>query len=716
MHPRLGLLFLLGTSTFLVACSGLSGGPSTPPPPTTVTIAPTSASVALGQSVQFTATVVGATSPAVTWQVNSVTGGNSSVGTTSGNGLYTAPAQLPNPATVTVTAVSSADPTKRASASVTITAASTSISVTPSSVRVLVFGTVQFTAMVNGSPSTAVTWQVNGVTGGASKTGAISSGGLYTAPNAVPVSSTPQHNSKTTTVTVQAISQADPGASGSAVITVTTPNQNALNLPLLLGGSGGNAGDSSTSGTTTTCCGGTLGALVSRGAAQYILSNNHILARLGLAAVGDPIIQPGLIDANCSAGAATTIAKLTQFVNFDNPPSGKPLADAAIAEVVPGTVDPTGTILQLGASNTGTLPTDGAPHAGSGVSPTLGLAVAKSGRSTGLTCSRIESINVAISVEYQKGCGTGATITKDFTNQVQIAGGEFSAQGDSGSLIVTQDTADPVALLYAGSDTDTVGNPIGDVLNALADPATGEKPVFVGTPSPHPVAACSLPGPSAASAAATATAHTASFADEQRADQVREQNAPRLLSHPEVQAVGTGSSIDAPGRPAILLFVTKGQSRADLPAEVDGIRTRIVEGQVFAHRGNLNADESARMVRDAERPLRVTQLPIVKVSEARQVEDQHLNDLMNLPGVQGVGVTASADSPGDAAVILFVVRGSDPRPIPATIGGVRTRIRESSRFQAGFSDAQTSASSCSAISPKALPHTKAGPSLPQPQR
>jgi hypothetical protein len=558
-----------------------------------------------------------------------------------------------------------------------------------------------------------VTWQVNGVTGGASKTGTISSGGLYTAPNAVPVTFTPEHNSKTTTVTVQAVSQADPSASGSAVVTVTTPNQNTLGLPLPLGGSGGNAADSSTSGNRTTCCGGTIGALVARGGTQYILSNNHVLARLGLAALGDPIIQPGLIDVNCNSGAATTIAKLSQFVDFDNPPRSKPLVDAAIAQVVPGTVDPAGTILQLGATNNGPLPTDGAPRAGSGVSPTLGLAVAKSGRSTGLTCSRIESINVAVSVEYQKGCGTGPTITRNFTNQVQIAGGEFSAQGDSGSLIVTQDTADPVALLYAGSDADTVGNPIADVLNALADPTTSEKAVFVGTASPHPVAACSLPGPAAASAPATATAHPASSADEQRADQVRERNAPRLLAHPEVEAVGTGSSIDAPGQPAILLFVTQGQSHEELPAEVDGIRTRIVEGQVFAHRGNLNADESAQMARDAERPWRVTQLPNFKISQARQVEDQQLNDLMNLPGVQGVGVTSSADSPGDAAVMIFIVRGSDPGPIPATIGGVRTRIRESSRFRAGFSDAKTGASSCSMVSPKALPNTKAGPSGPQ---
>ena len=52
-----------------------------------------------------------------------------------------------------------------------------------------------------------------------------------------------------------------------------------------------------------------------------------------------------------------------------------------------------------------------------------------------------------------------------YANQVAVTGGSFSAEGDSGSLIVTQSTADPVALLYAGSDADTVGNPVSGVLN-----------------------------------------------------------------------------------------------------------------------------------------------------------------------------------------------------------------------------------------------------------
>ncbi len=62
----------------------------------------------IGTTAQFTATVTGASSSAVTWQVNGVTGGSTSTGTISTTGLYTAPTILPSPNTVTITAVSSA--------------------------------------------------------------------------------------------------------------------------------------------------------------------------------------------------------------------------------------------------------------------------------------------------------------------------------------------------------------------------------------------------------------------------------------------------------------------------------------------------------------------------------------------------------------------------------------------------------------------------------
>ena len=92
-----------------------------PPPPVSVTISPTSASVRIKRNKQFVATVQNTSNTSVTWKVNGISGGNNTVGTIDSGGTYRAPNSVPSPATVTVSATSVADPTKSASASVTIT-------------------------------------------------------------------------------------------------------------------------------------------------------------------------------------------------------------------------------------------------------------------------------------------------------------------------------------------------------------------------------------------------------------------------------------------------------------------------------------------------------------------------------------------------------------------------------------------------------------------
>jgi len=89
-------------------------------PAITITISPTSATVVRRQTRQFTATVTNTTNTSVTWKVNGITGGNSTIGTISTAGLYRAPSSVPSPATVTVSATAVADPTKIASATVTV--------------------------------------------------------------------------------------------------------------------------------------------------------------------------------------------------------------------------------------------------------------------------------------------------------------------------------------------------------------------------------------------------------------------------------------------------------------------------------------------------------------------------------------------------------------------------------------------------------------------
>lgn len=188
--------------------------PGTAPPPASVkvTLSPGSATVQTGKTQQFTATVTGTTNTGVTWQVNGVTGGNATTGTISGAGLYTAPNQLPNPAVVSVKAISNADSTKSASSTVTISQPPVAVTVAPASATVEVGKTQQFTANVTGTTNTAVTWQVNGVTGGNASAGTISASGLYTAPATVP---------NPAAVTVKAISSADPAKSATGTVTVT---------------------------------------------------------------------------------------------------------------------------------------------------------------------------------------------------------------------------------------------------------------------------------------------------------------------------------------------------------------------------------------------------------------------------------------------------------------------------------------------------------------
>jgi hypothetical protein len=554
--------------------------------------------------------------------------------------------------------------------------------VQPPTANVPNFLTQQFSATVTGSSNTAVTWEVNGKPGGSQKSGFISSTGLYVAPSAVPTKIDSKQNTVTTTVMISAVSQADSTASGTSTVTIVPDNGNSQTAPVELGSSGSNAHDSIDNGKTITCCGGTLGSLVTRGGVQYILSDNHILARSDAATVGDAIVQPGLIDTpTCTTAGTTTVANLTQFSNLQATPSQN--LDAAIAQVVAGKVDPAGKIIYLGATvNSNGVPVADAPQGGTGLaasSVAVGRPVAKSGRSTGLTCSTVEATNITTSVDYTVNCdGTGTKFTVNYTNQIGVIGGDFSGQGDSGSLIVTQDTATPVALLYAGSNTDTVGNPVADVLNFFKSGSNAAT--FVGGGA-HAVVGCTLP--TAPQSAKTVVPSFVSTEVIQRAAATRDLHAPELLAYPEVQAVGVGQSYDNPKEAAILFFVTQGESRTNLPAQVDGVRTRVIEQPLFAKRGAISMEDSAMLEKSVATPQLVYSVSDAEMARAKVVHTTHVEALMKQAGVQGVGIGSSIDSPGEAALIIFTIQGVPQDPIPAVIDGLRTRVRESTRFRAG---------------------------------
>ncbi len=332
---------------------------------------------------------------------------------------------------------------------------------------------------------------------------------------------------------------------------------------LHLGVSGGNVNDE----TRRFCCSGTLGALVSDGTNKYILSNNHVLGRGDQAVAGEDVSQPGLIDNNCAI--ATVVADYT---------GASPLGsnvDAAVAQLRTGLMDGTGSIEDVGVPSSTV------------VAPSVGLGVAKSGRTTGFTTGTIASINTSVSVQYTKDCGGGKKFVVSYTNQVVINSSTFSAGGDSGSLIVTNNAQhSPVALLFAGSSTTTIGNPIGEVLTKLGTAlgrtfsfnlGGGAAPITLGSEigtedrqpfTPGLAGLMQLPQQAADRASAVLETHRAS-----------------LMFTPGVMGAGVGRSDRADNEAAIVLYVNKNSgNRPNLPDSIDGIPVTVVLTDEFIAR------------------------------------------------------------------------------------------------------------------------------------
>jgi hypothetical protein len=163
-----------------------------------------------------------------------------------------------------------------------------------------------------------------------------------------------------------------------------------------------------------------------------------------------------------------------------------------------------------------------------------------------------------------------------------------------------------------------------------------------------------------------------------------------------------GASYDDPGEAAILLFVNQGQPPRNLPAAAEGIRTRIIEGELFSRQGVLSLEESATLEQSAAPPQLVYSISEAEVRRAKVVHEAHVDELMKMDGVQGVGITSSVDSPGEAALMIFLIRGVAHLAIPPLIDGLRTRVRESTRFRAGFGESQPKGG-CSVPSPGKKP-------------
>ena len=177
----------LALASVWAGCSGTG--------PVAVAVSPSTTTLLTGQTQLLSATVTGAENTSVLWSVS----GGTLDGTSTNAVTYTAPTM---PGTYQVTATSVADPTQ--SATVTITVSQVAVTVTPLAVTLGPGGTQQFTAMVSGSQTTAVSWTV--------------SGGTLDDASANPVTYTASSDAGVYTVT--ATSAADMSSAGTATVTV----------------------------------------------------------------------------------------------------------------------------------------------------------------------------------------------------------------------------------------------------------------------------------------------------------------------------------------------------------------------------------------------------------------------------------------------------------------------------------------------------------------
>jgi hypothetical protein len=207
--------------------SGCGSTTSGPPPAVSVTLSATSASIQAATAKQFTANLQNdSQNKGVTWSVTgsgcsgAACGTVSPASTLSGAATtYTAPANVPNPATLTLRATSAADSSRSASATITLIPAPTGVSVSPTVATLQITGTQQFTATVSpAAANQAVTWSLSGAGCTSAACGTLNSTTdnpvTYAVPTAVP---------NPATVSIIATAVGDPTQQASATITITPP-------------------------------------------------------------------------------------------------------------------------------------------------------------------------------------------------------------------------------------------------------------------------------------------------------------------------------------------------------------------------------------------------------------------------------------------------------------------------------------------------------------
>lgn len=635
----------------------------------------------------------------VVWSVSGDNASSLGQGHIDANGTYTPPSALSQDAVhIEVTAHLKDDPAEVATKTITITPGFVQ-SLLPENASLTPGSTLEATAEIAEVNAGSAHWSLSTDAPPGSDAGTLSNQScrrsldqyttctvLYTAPNSpsratVYLKASVNGSAATTPLKIL--------LNGNGVNSSPLANQALQTGAIALGSSGGNDNDFDTyqdgSGQSyvADCCGGTLGALVEDSSHdQYILSNNHVLAESDQGRPGDTIDQPGMIDDGCVplSHAGSTLRPVGTLKYIVPLATTQTNVDAALASVATGAVDPDGSILQLASPAHPARSTEmlGAapPMAGDGEALTAsnlnGLRLAKSGRTTGLTCSTVAAVDLSVKVDYFKDCAeTQPYYTKTFTGQIGIAGDRFSDSGDSGALVVDASNAEPVGLFFAGG-TDgkghglSIANPIGDVLRELSA-QTGSNMSVVGTSTPHSVACVRY------DTKPPAISVPVSAASKARADHVALTTAASLVN-PEkgILEVASGASLDSPGEAAVIVYVNSAKAEAGVPPTLDGVRTQVIRTDASALARDLAPKQPAStdgLVLNAD-----------SLAKAKAAVAQYAPGLLQDPAIFGVGVAQSLDNPADAALLVLVDPNLTPRAMPVTLGGLRVRYMKLNRF------------------------------------
>jgi hypothetical protein len=192
---------------------------------------------------------------------------------------------------------------------------------------------------------------------------------------------------------------------------------------------------------------GTLGCVVFDDATgrPMLLSNFHVLAVDTGARPGDVMAQPSRVDGGaCPASVVGTLARWSLGGSVDG----------AVAWATRRGV--AGQVAGVGAlAGTATA--------------TVGAAVRKRGRTTGLTFGIVDTVDLTITLDYGGGIGNRTLRQQVGVRPDTFRSPRFGGPGDSGSVLV--DGANRVLGLYFAGDTTAgygIANPIGPVLSALA--------------------------------------------------------------------------------------------------------------------------------------------------------------------------------------------------------------------------------------------------------